>query len=518
MRKTIAVLLLLALAASTLPALAADAMIYQSGFASGLDGWYARSAGAAKVTQVLPNALKIEGRSADWNSPGRDFDLISGVPYQLSVQVRQDEADEAQFMISVAHTLDGTESYENVARGTAKRGEWTTLSGTYTPGYYERYVLYVETVGAPQLSYSIRFFRIHAPEETAKMDNVKDEEPAVIAPAGEMPSLRELYADAFDFGTCVPGYIARNRETMAFITQQFSIVTPENELKPDAVLDVAASKRLAKEDETAVAVHFDAAKPLLDHAKANGLKVHGHVLVWHSQTPEAFFHEGYDNNKPLVSREVMLGRMENYIRQVLAYMDENYPGLIVSWDVVNEAIDDGTNSLRNSNWLKTVGEDFVNRAFEFARKYAPEGLLLYYNDYNTAIPGKQNGIVRLLESLIAEGNVDGYGFQMHHEITFPSMASITSAVDRVAGLGLRLRVSELDIGVNSATQENYEKQAAMYGDIMRLMLRHADRTDAVQVWGLCDNQSWRAAKFPLLFDANRSPKPAFWAVAEAGKE
>ena len=174
--------------------------------------------------------------------------------------------------------------------------------------------------------------------------------------------------------------------------------------------------------------------------------------------------------------------------------------------------------MRISNWLKTVGEDFVNRAFEYARKYAPEGLLLYYNDYNTAIPGKQNGIVRLLESLMADGTIDGYGFQMHHEITFPSMASITAAVTRIAALGLRLRVSELDIGVNQPTEDSYTKQAAMYGDIMRLMLRYADQTEAVQVWGLCDPQSWRAAKYPLLFDGQRNPKPAFWAVVEAAKE
>ncbi len=515
MRKTLALTLALLLMAAALPARAADAMIYQSGFATGTDGWYARSAGSAKVSQLPPNALHIEGRTADWHSPGRDFALVRGTPYTLSVQVRQDEADAADFIISVAHAANGEETYENIVRGTARRGEWVTLSGAYTPGAFDRYVLYVETLGAPTLSYDIRFFRIYAPEGTANMENVKDEAPAVILPVDELPRLKALCAERFDIGLCVPQYLARSAETMAFIRDQFSIVTPENELKPDAVLDMAASRQLAKEDDTAVAVHFDAAKPLLDYAQANGLKVHGHVLVWHSQTPEAFFHEGYDPAKPLVGREVMLARMEHYIREVLTYTGTQYPGVIVSWDVVNEAIDDGTHTLRDSNWLKTVGEDFVSRAFAFARQYAPEGTLLYYNDYNTAIPGKQNGIVRLLEGLIADGTVDGYGFQMHHEITFPTMAAITASVSRVAALGLRLRVSELDIGVNAATEANYASQAAMYGDIMRLMLQYADRVDAVQVWGLCDSQSWRAAKFPLLFDAQRNPKPAFWAVAEA---
>ena len=515
MRKLI--LLLAALLLMALPAPAEERMVYQSDFSAGLDGWYARSTGSARVSRQAPNALRIEGRGADWHSPGRDFELIPGTAYTLSVQVRQEEADEAQLMVSVAHTRAGAESYENLARGTVKRGEWTTLRGQYTAGDYDRFVLYVETVGAPELSYEMRFFRIYAPEGAEQMENIREDTPAAPQPAGDLPSLKALYAEHFDFGTCVPGYLARNAETMAFIAEQFSIVTPENELKPDAVLDVAASKRLAAEDETAVAVHFDAARPLLDYAKAHGLKVHGHVLVWHSQTPEAFFHEGYDPGKPLVTRETMLVRLENYIRQVFEYMDANYPGLIVSWDVVNEAIDDGTDRLRESNWLKTVGEDFVQRAFGLARRYALSGTLLYYNDYNTAVPGKQNGIVRLLDSLITEGNIDGYGFQMHHEVRYPSMSAITSAVARVAGLGLRLRVSELDIGVNSATADEFSRQAAMYGEIMRLMLGYTGRVDAVQVWGLCDHQSWRAAKYPLLFDAQRSPKPAFWAVAEAAQ-
>ena len=517
MRRFLCVLLMAAVLGACLPGLAENEMIYQSAFNQGLDGWYARSGGSAQVELLPPTAMHIQGRQSDWHSPGRDFDLVPGTPYTLTVQVRQQEMDEAQFMISVAHSSGGAESYENLARGTAKRGEWTTLSGDYTPGPFDRYVLYVETVNAPSLSFDIRFFRIYGPEGKEKMSNIKEEEPVLLPVEGELPSLKEAYAGKFDFGACVPGHLARSQEAMAFNASQFSILTPENELKPDAVLDVNGSRKLAAEDETAVAVHFDSAKPLLDYAQAHGIKVHGHVLVWHSQTPEAFFHEGYDTGKPLVSREIMLGRMENYIRQVLEYMKENYPGVIVSWDVVNEAIDDGTNQLRASNWVKTVGEDFVCRAFEFARKYAAEGTLLYYNDYNTAMPGKQNGIVRLLESVMEEGNIDGYGFQMHHEITFPSMASITAAVRRIAGMKLRLRVSELDIGINAVSNENYQKQAAMYGDIMRLMLEYADQTDAVQVWGVRDNQSWRADKHPLLFDAQGNPKPAFFAVVEAAQ-
>ena len=335
-----------------------------------------------------------------------------------------------------------------------------------------------------------------------------------IAETDGIPSLKEIYASKFDFGAAAPQQAFRDINLMKLMKYQFSILTPENELKPDSVLDVSASRKLAANDDTAVAVHFDAAKSLLNFAQKNGMKVHGHVLVWHSQTPEAFFHVGYDTKAPLVTREVMLGRLENYIKAVMDYMEENYPGVVVSWDVVNEAIDDGTNALRKSNWRTVIGDDFVARAFEYARKYAPEGTLLYYNDYNTAMPGKLAGIVKLLKSLIEEGNIDGYGFQMHHSVGYPGMDLIQKCVEKIAGLGLRLRVSELDVGVDNNTEASFRKQAKKYADIMKLLLRYADQVEAVQVWGLTDTMSWRASGYPLLFDARRNPKPAFWAVAD----
>ena len=335
-----------------------------------------------------------------------------------------------------------------------------------------------------------------------------------------LPSLKETYAGKFDFGTCLPGSAFSNVKLLTLVKEQFSILTPENELKPDSVLDVAASRELVEEeeDETAVAVHFDAARPLLRFAQSQGLKVHGHVLIWHSQTPEAFFHEGYDIKKPMVDRETMLGRMENYIKEVLTQTEELYPGVIVSWDVVNEAIDDGTNWLRKgSNWYKTVGEDFVVKAFEFARKYAKEGVLLYYNDYNTAYTGKLYGIIKLLNTVIPEGTIDGYGFQMHHTTGQPSTALITTAVEKIAAMGLKLRVSELDVGISKNSETSLNAQAKRYAEMMDLMLRFADQTEAVQVWGVLDNMSWRRDSYPLLFDLRMDPKPAFWACIEPEK-
>ena len=511
MRKLL-VLLLVLLLGGTAACGEAVAPLYLSDFSNDADGWVARSTGSASVSVLPEGALRIVGRESDWNSPGRDFDLVPGGRYVFSVEARQDQQDAANFMVSVAHTADGVETYENLAFATARRGEWTRLAGEYKAGDFSRFVLYVETVGASELDFDIRDFTLDAPEGLPEA--MPTPQPMVIEPAEDLPSLKEVYAGKFDFGICVSPMMVGTPKLMEFIDSQFNILTPENELKPDAVLDVGASRKLAEQDETAVAVHFDSARPLLDYAKANGVKVHGHVLVWHSQTPDAFFHEGYSSDAPLVSREVMLARLENYIREIMAYMGENYPGVIVSWDVVNEAVDDSTGALRSSPWLTVIGEDYLARAFEFARKYAPEGTLLYYNDYNTAYLNKQNGIVKLLESLIAEGNIDGYGFQMHHALAPPTMKEITASVERIAKLGLKLRVSELDITVGNNSEDSFTRQAKMYAEIMKLLLAHAEQFEAVQIWGLTDSMSWRASQFPLLFDGHRNPKPAFWAVAD----
>lgn len=500
MKKILAVCLMLLLLGTSACAQEAK-LLYQSDFSSGTDGWYARSMGTAQIEVTQDGGLKIIGRTDNWNSPGRDFDLETGVPYEFSVEVRQTQTAQAKFMVSVAHTLGNVESYENLAFGTGIKDQWVTIAGKYTAGDYDKFVLYVETTGAPKLDFEIRNFTLYGKQLAVEKN-------------ADLPALKDAYAGRFDFGTAVTSMESRNRKLMDFYASQFNIMTPGNEMKPDSLLDVSLSQIRSIKDNTAVAVRFNAVQPLLDYAQKNGIKVHGHVLVWHQQTPEAFFHERYNTSLPLVSREVLLARLDNYVRLIMTYLDEKYPGVVVSWDVVNEAIDDTTGKLRDSKWLTIVGEDYVERAFEIARKHAPEGVLLFYNDYNTAILGKQNGIVKLLESLMAEGNIDGYGFQMHHDIKFPSIAQIRYSVERIAKLGLKLRVSELDVTIPDTSEASLKRQAQMYADIMKLLEPYEDQLLAVQVWGVTDNLSWRASQYPLLFDGESNPKSAFWAVLD----
>jgi len=395
------------------------ALSYESDFSAGTDGWYARSSGGASISVTDEQGLLIVGRDATWNSPGRDFEMATGKTYALSVLVKQDEIESTGFILSIAHTRNGEESYENLATCTAKKGEWTLMQCTYVAGRYDKYVLYVEG-GAADTSYQIKDFTCH--EQTLKYGKA------------DIPSLKEVYAPYFVFGTAVTGNEVLDADRMEFYKSQFDIFTPGNEMKPDALINIAACKSAVRKtgDETQVEVRFDRCKPLLDWAQANGVKVHGHTLVWHSQTPDQFFHEGYNSTSPLVSREVMLARMENYIKQVLTWTEENYPGVIVSWDVVNEAAADSGRQLRASLWTQVVGQDFINRAFEYARKYAAPHVKLYYNDYNSEVTMKALVTRDIVDSLIADGTIDGYGFQSHYSVGSTNLFYVEIAMKEMA--------------------------------------------------------------------------------------
>jgi endo-1,4-beta-xylanase len=347
------------------------------------------------------------------------------------------------------------------------------------------------------------------------------------ASSGDLPSLKEIYKDDFLMGCAVSRPQLADSGRMDFLEAQFNSFTPENELKPENVFDAKISRELAAAgDETHPAVKFDVAKPMLDYAMAHGIAVHGHVLVWHSQTPKSFFTEGYREDGPLVSREVMLARLENYIASVMAYMDENYKGLVISWDVVNEAVLDKSGKLRGKKteddqngtwWMDTVGEDYVLQAFTFARKYAPQGTQLYYNDYSIPYEPKLSGIEDLVQGLMDAGLIDGVGFQCHYQLNSPIARQVENAMQYFVDKGLRLRVSEMDIPISANTPAEFKKQAQRYKDLMQVFLGFAQNLESVTVWGTTDDLSWKADQYPLLFDASLTPKPAFWAWADLSK-
>ena len=343
---------------------------------------------------------------------------------------------------------------------------------------------------------------------------------------GEYPSLAEIYKDKFYIGVALSNIDINNPDKAKLVASQFSSLTCENEMKPDFILDRAAS--IQNGDEECPAINMKNAEVALKFAKENGLKMRCHTLVWHAQTPRWFFTEGYSTSPdaPCVGGEVMLARMENYIRQVMEYMDTNYPGVIYAWDVVNEAIagSERADGIRvNDNpWYNVVGPDYVEKAFYFASKYVGEGQKLFYNDYGTYDKTKIMHIRNLVERMREQNiRIDGIGMQDHIGLTSPNILDYQYAINKYAEMGLEIQITELDIGNEDNSEEGQMKLAARYKAIFTIINNTVDKDLAnitsVTFWGLTDDRSWLnkadQPQYPLLFDKELNPKPAFFAVA-----
>jgi endo-1,4-beta-xylanase len=266
----------------------------------------------------------------------------------------------------------------------------------------------------------------------------------------------------------------------------------------------------------------------------------GHNLVWHSQTPAWVFREDKGN---FVDRETLLKRLHDHIQTVVG----RYKGRIQSWDVVNEALnEDGT--LRQSPWLKIIGEDYIAKAFEYAHEADPQAQLTY-NDYSLENEAKRNGALALIAKLKAQGiPVTSVGLQGHNSLTWPSVEDEDSTISAFAKLGVKVVISELDIDVlpRAAQQQSADvslnvgqnpklnpyasglpqsvqrKLATRYAALFGVYLKHRDVITRVTFWGVTDGDSWRndwpvkgRTSYPLLFDRNGQPKLAFEAVIRA---
>jgi endo-1,4-beta-xylanase len=263
-------------------------------------------------------------------------------------------------------------------------------------------------------------------------------------------------------------------------------------------------------------------------AVANNMPVRGHVLVWHQQTPRWFFAEGYstDAEAPLVSREKMLLRLENYIRKVMEYFQTTYPGAVYAWDVVNEAIEPGSRQVKgyrtDSLWYEVVGQDFIEQAFTFARKYADPGVKLFYNDYGEYVSNRLYRMEELVKELKEKDLIDGMGMQSHISMTDPNLLSYEDAIRRYSALGVEVHITELDINNTANDDETILNQGMRYArlsEIYRRLRGEGVNITNLTIWGITDNRSWLNSdgpKYPLLFDQYYNPKPAFYGLYDPG--
>lgn len=339
--------------------------------------------------------------------------------------------------------------------------------------------------------------------------------------------LKDIFKSDFMIGAALNRrqFNEEDKRAMPIITTHFNTITSENQLKWQYI-----HPRPNTYD-------FKDADRYVEFGEKHGMYVIGHTLVWHNQTPAWVFED--DKGRP-VTRDVLLARMREHIQTVVG----RYKGRIKGWDVVNEAINaDG--SMRESKWMKIIGEDYVAKAFEYAHEVDP-GAELYYNDYSLENESKRNGAVRLIKQLLAKGiRVTGVGLQGHNRTDWPSMQQQDDTITAFAKLGIRVNITELDVDVLPRVDEDEgrkivlndelqpklnpyrtdlpdsvsQTQAKTYADLFTVYLKHRDVIDRITFWGVTDGDSWLnnfpvrgRTNYPLLFDRQGNAKPAFEAV------
>lgn len=495
--------------------------VYEDNFEDGTLRFEPRGEENIEVTTSNPHSgsycLKSSNRTATWN--GAKIELSEAMTdkkkFEISAWVRY-EGTAASIRIYSKVEQNGSE-YLNFGSALAKKGEWILLEGTVEiPAGTTSAAVYFET----------EYKATATADDLADLyiDDIVVREVIVEGQSQELPCLYEKHQEYFTVGIAAENFDLTQQERAKLITGQFNSLTLGNELKPENILDYEACSKDPVRYDLCPAVKFDKADVGLVFAKEHGMPVRGHTLVWHSQTPRWFFTENYSNKEdaPLVTKEVMTARMENYIRQVLTYCQETYPGVIYCWDVVNEAMNPGDcvqGGYRSSDslWYQIMGPEYIELAFTYARKYAAKEVKLFYNDFNCYEKVKLFDIYEMCKSLYEKGILDGIGLQSHISMTTPSMTELQYAITKLGSIGVQIHITELDINLDSNSTEDLRKLGTKYKKLMT-MYRYekenqlADITN-VTIWGLTDDRSWLITdtqKYPLLFDSYLQAKDAFW--------
>ena len=348
--------------------------------------------------------------------------------------------------------------------------------------------------------------------------------------SAQQPTLKDAYNGCFLVGAALnpAQFTETDAKEAAIIKAQFNTISPENVLKWERIHPEPAK------------YNFGPADQYVEFGQRNHMFIIGHNLVWHAQTPRWVFED--KEGKP-VSREVLLKRLHDHIQTVVG----RYKGKIKGWDVVNEVVDeDGT--LRQSPWMKIVGPDYIQKAFEYAHEADPKAEL-YYNDYNLENEVKRKGGLDLVRTLKAKGApITGVGLQEHVDLDWPSTDQLNATIDEFAKLGMKVMITELDVDVlpspfNEKTADVSQQVASnpkynpypdalpesvqqritnRWAELFRIYSSHCGVVTRVTLWGVSDKDSWKnnwpirgRTNYPLLFDRNDDPKPAVKAVLEA---
>jgi endo-1,4-beta-xylanase len=491
--------------------------LFAHDFENGASGWSARGGGETVAVSTAAAhggtaSLAVTGRTASWNAPvlsvlGR---FKPGTAYTISAWVRLAEGtDPTTAKLTMERRLAGTPTYEGITGGTAVTADgWTRITGTYTlAADVDFLTLYVETPGTE--SFFVDDVQVtYTPSLPIQTDiaSLKDEFATYWPRTGAAVSLPEIIGDH-----------------ATLLQKHFNSLTPGNAMKWGSVEPVKGSPNYADADR------------IVDFAQAHGIGVYGHVLAWHSQIPDWVFRDDEGNALPLdaASKQLVLDRLSDHIREEAG----RYRGRVYAWDVVNEVIsDDGDpdgEKYRQSDFYRYTGLDFIRTAFRVAHETDPAAQLCI-NDYNTTGVVKRDKYFDLVKQLLAEGvPIDCVGHQMHVHADGPSKAEVEAALAKFETLGVRQRITELDVSVydtdddtgvyETVPQAQLDAQKAEYQALFEAFLDHAAGIDSVTLWGLADDDTWLSTfpitrlNTPLLFDNRLQAKPVFDTVVQTAR-
>lgn len=352
---------------------------------------------------------------------------------------------------------------------------------------------------------------------------IEEKKPAQVK---DVTKITEAFQNDFTVGAAVNMAAISDEERMEFVCDNYNSITMENEMKPENILDWEATEN---SEDGMPEIKTENLDKILKTAQENNIALRGHCLVWYSQTPPWFFAKDYEPSNGVVGKKEMQKRMEVYIKKVITYCQDNYPGVVYAWDVVNEAMGDDGGYRTESSWYETYGdESYITDAFTFARKYADPEVKLFYNDYNEYTVMKRDLIVELLKELREKNLVDGMGMQSHWDMDYPSVDMLADALEKYGEIdGLEIQLTEIDMHNTDDSEEGLEKQAERYKQFFETIVR-ADRTGIADItnvtfWGITDEDSWLSGfkgetSYPLLFDAGYNKKPCYDSILETAKE
>jgi endo-1,4-beta-xylanase len=502
-------------------ALGADSTaIIDTDFESGMDGWVARDSQGHPTVALTTDeshspshAALVSDRSGQGDGIGHDVTGIwpVGKKFNITAWLKFAKGNpKAPIWLTMRRTSAGADSFDTIAQFADVPGDsWLQVTASYTMGDAEKAFIYFETkypdgTSAPFLVDDITIAPEAVPTVDKDLKNLKD---TVSFPVGVAIDSRETsgpYAE--------------------LVEKHFNQITAENHMKPEAWYDSGGTFRINPE-----------AKTLMAYAQANGLRVWGHTLVWHQQTPLWFFKrdDGTALTNSDADKTILRNRLHDHIFNIARTLSDLYGPFgsstnpLVGFDVVNEVVSDGSaesDGLRRSDWYNVLGDEYIADAFNWAEEafnvqYAAAGanrpIKLAINDYNTDQPAKAKRLHDLVARLLKDKvPVDIVGHQFHVSLSTNPQA-MDDALKAFEDLAVKQDVSELDVMTGTPVDDaKLIDQGYFYRDAFRVFRAHASSLFSVTIWGLYDSRSWHSDNFPLLFTDTLQAKPAYYGAID----